>query len=102
MVSVAKKTGKSFTYQGKQVPLEQLFALDGVMPILARKASSLNEFLFNKSFDINYSDAPDSLTGEAIKISDKENMFIFVMVVYDALEEIISNSDQGSDTVDIS
>ena len=52
LVSVAKKTGKKFTYQGKDYPLDKLFALDGVMPILARKASSLNEFLFNKSFQI--------------------------------------------------
>jgi hypothetical protein len=89
MVSVAKKTGKKFTYQGKDYPLDKLFALDGVMPILARKASSLNEFLFNKSFEVNYSDAPDSLTGELLKISDKENMFMFVMIVYDVLEELI-------------
>lgn len=100
MVSVAKKTGKKFTYQGKDYPLDKLFALDGVMPILARKASSLNEFLFNKSFEVNYSDTPDSLTGETLKISDKENMFMFVMIIYDILEELISNADK--DIVDIS
>ena len=100
MVSVARKTGKKFTYQNKEHPLEKLFALDGVLPVLARKASSLNEFLFNKSFEVNYTDAPDSLTGELLKISDNENMFMFVMIVYDVLEEIIST--QNKDIIDIS
>lgn len=100
MTSVAKKTGKKFTYQGKEHPLEKLFSFDGALPILARKASSLNEFLFNKSFEVNYADAPDSLTGELLKISDNENMFMFVMIMYDVLEEMIST--QNKDIIDIS
>ena len=101
MVSVAKKTGKKFTYKSKEYPLDKLFALDGVLPILARKANSLNEFLFNKKFEVDYIDVPDkSLTGELLKVSENENMFVFIMILYDVLEEMISTQD--TDVIDIS
>ena len=100
MLYVSKKINKKFTYQGKEYPLEKLFALDGVLPILARKASSLSEFLFNKSLDVNYVDAPNGLTGEALKVSERENSFIVIMLIYDSLEEIIST--QNKDVIDLS
>ena len=100
MLYVSKKINKKFTYQGKEYPLERLFALDGILPVLARKASSLSDFLFNRSLDVNYVDAPDGLTGEALKISDRENAFIVIMLIYDSLEEIIST--QNKDIIDIS
>lgn len=99
MLYVSKKINKKFTYQGKEYPLEKLFALDGVLPILARKASSLSEFLFNKSLDVNYVDAPNGLTGEALKVSERENSFIVIMLIYDSLEEIIST--QNKDVIDL-
>ena len=77
-----------------------MFALDGVLPVLARKASTLSDFLFNRSLDINYVDAPDGLTGESLKVSDRENSFIVIMLIYDSLEEIIST--QNKDVIDIS
>ena len=100
MIYVAEKTNKEFTYQGKSYPLEKLFALNGVLPLLARKASSLSEFLFNKGFDVNYIDDPDSFSGECLKISSRENMFMLIMVMYDVLEEMIST--QNKDVIDIS
>ena len=100
MLFVSKKINRKFTYQGKDYPLERLFALDGVLPILARKASSLSEFLFNRSLDINYVDAPEGLTGEALKLSDRENAFLVIMLIYDSLEEIVST--QNKDIIDIS
>lgn len=99
MVYVAKKTNKKFSYKGKQYPIEKLFALDGVLPILARKASSLSDFLFNKSFEVNYVDDPQSLTGEVLKVSDRENRFMLLMVMYDVLEEMIAN--QKKEIIDI-
>ena len=99
MLYVSKKINKKFTYQGKEYPLDKLFALDGVLPILARKASSLSEFLFNKSLDVNYVDAPNGLTGEALKVSERENSFIVIMLIYDSLEEIIST--QNKDVIDL-
>jgi hypothetical protein len=100
MLYVSKKINKKFTYQGKEYPTERLFALDGILPVLARKASTLSDFLFNKGLDINYVDAPDGLTGEALKVSDRENAFIVIMLLYDSLEEIIAS--QNKDIIDIS
>ena len=60
----------------------------------------VSEFLFNKGFDVNYIDDPDSFSGESLKISSRENMFMLIMVMYDVLEEMIST--QNKDVIDIS
>ncbi len=99
MLSVSKKTGKQFTFKGKKYPPERLFAMDGALPTLARKASSLSDFLFNRSLNLNYVDAPDGISGEMLKVSAHENTFIVLMLIYDALEEMISN--QNKDVIDI-
>lgn len=99
MLSVSKKTGKKFTFKGKEYPPESLFTLDGALPALARKASALSDFLFNRSLNVNYVDAADSISGEKLKVSSEENTFIVLMLIYDALEELISN--QNKDVIDI-
>ena len=63
IIYISKKINKVYL-SGEGVSLERLFALDGVLPILARKASTLAIFSSIRP-DVNYVDAPDGLTGEA-------------------------------------
>jgi len=84
-----------FTYQGKEVPLNNLFSKTGALPILVRKAGLLCDFLFGEPLHVNYINNSKSLTGEEVVILDKQHPFTLVMLLYDTVEELIINAGDG-------
>ena len=95
LTKLAEKNGKKFTYQGEELPLERVFAFDGGLPLLVRRANTLGDFLFGRQLQISFKDDPEALTGEKIVLGDSQEAFILVMLLYDMLEEMVVNAADG-------
>ena len=93
--ALAQKRKKNFIYQGKEVPIEEVFTARGALPLIMRRANLLCDFLFGEPLYISYRDDPEALTGERIEISEKQNAFVLVMLLYDVLEELAVTAADG-------
>lgn len=89
---LGQKYTKSFVYNDNPISVEQLFSLDGGLPILARKANSLSDFLFNGPTMASFVPDDNALTGERLSIDDEQHIFVLLMLLYDVVEELVDNA----------
>lgn len=89
LLKLAKVHQKDVTFRGQKIPLERAFALDGGLPVLAKKANSLHDFLFGEKMQISFKLDSGALTGETIVIGEKQPLFVLVMMLYDVFEEMV-------------
>ncbi len=100
IAKLAARSSKHFTYHGQALSYEQVAAADGALPILAKRASLLHDFLFGKKLEISFTSNPAALTSETLKIDDRQQLFVLVMLLYDILEEFVVKSGD-EDTIDL-
>ena len=93
--SLGKKYTNRFMYNDKPMPIEQLFSLKGGLPMLARRANTLSDFLFNGPTMATFVADDEALTGERLSIDDEEHVFLLLMLLYDVVEEMVANSSGG-------
>ncbi len=96
LTELAKRhKARKFIYQGTEVPKEKLFAPDGCLSILTRKANMLSDFLFGEKMAVSFVSDPQSMTGERVEITKQQKPFVFVMMLYDTMEELVANAGTG-------
>jgi len=95
LTELAKKHQKKFLYQDKELPLEQVFALDGALFILVKRANLLADFLFREQLKTSLIDDPNALAGQRVVINKDQQSFVMIMLLYDVLEEMITNAGDG-------
>lgn len=89
LVKLAERHHKEFVYRDNVLSLEKVFALDGALPILVKRANLLADFLFGHKLEIALVSDPESLTGERVNIMPSQSLFVLVMLLYDVLEELV-------------
>lgn len=92
LVKLAERHHKEFVYRDAVLPLEKVFALDGALPILVKRANLLADFLFAHKLEIALVADPAALTGERVNIMSTQSLFVLVMLLYDVLEELVVTS----------
>lgn len=95
LTELAGRHRKKYMYNGKEVPVEQVFAPEGGLPLIVKRANLLSDFLFGESLKVNFRDDGNALTGERLELQDKQHRFMFVMLLYDVLEEMAVNAGEG-------
>ncbi len=86
---LANRHTKKFMYRNEALPLEKVFAMDGALPILVKRANLLADFLFGKKLDVAMVSDPDALTSERVNIMPEQSLFVLVMLLYDVVEEYV-------------
>ncbi len=89
LVNLASRHSKEFVYRDQVLPLTDVFAFAGALPILVKRANLLADFLFGRKLDIALVADPSTLTGEKVSIMPEQSLFVLVMLLYDVLEELI-------------
>lgn len=92
LTKLATKHKKEFVYRDEVLSPEQVFAFEGALPILIKRANLLMDFLFGRKLDVALVSDPATLTGETVKIMPEQSLFILVMILYDVLEELVVTS----------
>lgn len=87
-----KHASKRFLFRNEALPLEQVFAIDGALSILVKRANQLSDFLFAKKLDVALVSDPSTLTGERVNIMPEQSLFVLVMLLYDVVEEAVVNA----------
>lgn len=89
LTKLASSHRKKMMYRGKEITLEQTFALDGALPVLVKKANLLHDFLFGSKLQTTLKTDPNSLTGEVVIIPPTESSITLLMMLYDVFEEMV-------------
>lgn len=89
LLKLASRHNKEYLYRDAILPQEQIFAFDGALPILIKRANLLADFLFGRKLDVALISDPATLTGERVSIMPGQSLFVLVMLLYDVLEELI-------------
>lgn len=89
------KHDRKYTYQEKEITLEQVFAYDGCLPVLVRRANTLCDFLFGEQLNVSLQSDSDALSGEKVIINNEQHTFMFIMIIHDTLEELIVSAGSG-------
>lgn len=97
LLKLAEQRDKTFIYQGQPISLEQVFSMSGGLPILAKRANLLADFLFGESLKVYYRDDPESLTGERLEIDPEQHAFVLLMLLFDVVEEIFVNAGDAQE-----
>ncbi|NCX93212.1 MAG: hypothetical protein EBX40_00855 [Gammaproteobacteria bacterium] len=92
---MAERHKKKFTYNGKPVPVEDVFSPLGALPLLVKRANLLCDFLFGEPLKVHFRDDPQALTHERVEILHEQHTFTLVMLLYDVLEELVVNAGTG-------
>ncbi|MCX7122850.1 MAG: hypothetical protein NTV32_04150 [Gammaproteobacteria bacterium] len=89
LVRLAARHSKSFVFRDETLPLERVFAIDGALPILVKRANLLADFLFGRKMSVALVNDPETLTGERVNIMAEQSLFEFVMLLHDVVEEYV-------------
>lgn len=89
LIKLAQRHHKEFVYRDTVLDLDKVFALDGALSILVKRANLLADFLFGHKLDVALVSDPAALTGERVNIMPAQSLFVLVMLLYDVLEELI-------------
>ena len=95
LTKLAMQHNKQFTYHGKPLPLEQVFAYDGALYVFVNRANMLADFLFGHKLQVSMVPDEKALNSERVVVDPKQQSFILVMILYDVLEEMVVNAGQG-------
>ena len=88
LLRLAQTRDKVFIYKGEEVPMERVFAMDGGIPVLVRRANLLADFLFGEKLKVAFADDPESLSGERAEVEAEQYTFVLLMMLYDVVEEL--------------
>ncbi len=87
LVKLASRHSKTFSFRDATLTPERVFAFDGALPILVKRANLLADFLFGRKLSVSLVNDPETLTGERVNIMPEQSLFEFVMLLYDVVEE---------------
>jgi intracellular multiplication protein IcmS len=99
LIRLTEKHHKIFRYQDKEISLEKAFSPTGCLPILARRANLLSDFLFSRSLDVSYPSDPSALVGERLQVGEGQHTFVLIMLLHDVVEELVVNAGEGDVTI---
>ncbi len=88
----ASKMGAAFTLKSGKANLKKVFAVDGLLPALARRADQLSVLCLGYGLGVTYEDAEGSLTGSRVKFDDFTPNVLRLFCLIDVLFEIVRAS----------
>jgi len=95
---IAKALKANFTFKGKPISPEEVFAFTGLLPSLAKRADQLASLCFGYGLGISVEDAEQSLTGVKIKFDDVTPNVLRYLCILDVLCELMRSAPSTEST----
>jgi intracellular multiplication protein IcmS len=92
MVMIAKKMGTTFTFKDQPISFEQVFADNGLLPGLAKRADDLCSLCFGYNLGTIYEDEQDAVLGSKVSFDEFTPDIMRLLCLTDSLYEIIRMS----------
>ena len=95
-VKYAKSKEVSFTFKGKSLSHEEVFAVFGILPGIVKRASKISSVCTASSFAAQYPKKDRSYLGYELVMNEAVIMPFLLLFVVDVLEAVIGPSASGA------
>lgn len=89
MCSIAEALNCQFTLRDQAIAAEKVFASDGLLPSMFRRADQLCNFCLGYGLGVTYDDMPNATLGVVTKLDDSVAMSLRLLCLTDILIELI-------------
>ena len=93
---------RKFVFSGKSLPLEQVFAENGLLPGLVKKADEMVNFCLGYGIGASFVEDPNSLLGQRVQFDTMTPNSLRLLFIYEVIMNIaeISYDNSGSIILD--
>ncbi len=95
LISITRSLGKYFTLKGRQISLEELFSVTGLLPGLAKSADQVASLCFGYGIGVSFEDEEQSLLGKRALFDEFTPDTLRIFCIMDALFELIKGNDKS-------
>lgn len=96
LVTIAKKMQYHFSLKGRPLTYQEVFANDGALPGLMKRADQLAALCLGNDLGTSYSDEEAALLGMTVTLNDYTPDSLRILCIIDVLYEIIRMSPDPS------
>jgi intracellular multiplication protein IcmS len=89
LCAIAKTTNANFTFCGKPISYEEVFAETGLLPSMAQRADRICALCLGYGIGATFTEAEKSLLGVRVQFDDITPDILRLMYIYDVILEII-------------
>lgn len=84
-----------FTLRERPVSIDEITAVDGLLPAILKRSERLAKLCFGKEFGVTFKKTDKSMLGYVADLKSSEADFIMIACIYDSLMEISAGSPKG-------
>ena len=95
LAKIIKQFDTEFHMRDRSVSIEEITALDGLLPAIIKRADRLATLCFGKGFQATYENEEKSMLGFVVTLPDQPANFAMIACIVDVLNEIINASPKG-------
>lgn len=95
MARVARAMGAQFTLNGRPMTMEEVFAMTGLLPGIARRADQLSSLCLGYGIGITFEDAEGSLLGVKVMFDEITPHVLRLLCLIDVLNELMKGVPRG-------
>lgn len=98
MVAIAAALECKFTLKGESISADKVFAREGLLPAIMRRADQLSSFCLGYGLGVTFEKADSAILGVTIEFDSKTANSLRLLCATDALIEIMQHSPTADAT----
>jgi intracellular multiplication protein IcmS len=98
LANLAKAMNAKFTLNERSITIEEVFAENGLLPAIARRADQLSSLCLGYGIGISFEEAENSILGVKVSFDDVTPSILRYLCVTDVLIELIQSSPSSNVT----
>lgn len=95
---ITKRLGVNFTLKGRPLTYKEVFADNGLLPGLTKRADQLASLCLGYGLGASYEDAEKTLLGSKVKFDDFTPQTVRLFCILDVIQELIKSSPSKGET----
>ena len=97
---MAKDNGWEFSLKGRDLTPEEMFAFNGMLPALAKRADQLSLLCLGYGVGVSFDESDSSILGYQMKLNEDSPDVVRLACLYDVLLELVNHSTSSKVAVD--
>jgi len=92
MITVSNSMGCKFFLKGEPIPTEKVFAPNGLLPAIMRRADQLCSFCLGSNLGATFERSEGTMLGVMVTLNDQVPMVLRILCATDILAELVQGS----------
>ncbi|MBT4963095.1 MAG: type IV secretion protein IcmS [Francisellaceae bacterium] len=97
--AVAEVLSCNFTLKGEPIAMEKVFAVNGLLPAIMRRADQLSSFCMGYGLGVTFEKAEGGILGVTVEFNDKVPTSLRLLCATDVLIEIVQGAPSTDNVV---